>query len=657
MRQITRHLGLFLCFSLLAGCFKLPNKPPVVVLLSPINNSYTFAEETFFIKVSAKDPDGIERVEFLSDGKIIGTVRTEPYEFGYKNPPIGVRKITARAFDKKGLSNESAVVNLTVRGALDVGIEQIIQPTAAVQTTQIFPIIMLKNWGKTRVTSAVVSYTLDNAAPLLFTWAGVLEANGGQVALYLPPIRNENGFHTLTVKVEKINTRTDDDPDNNVKSRTFMSNIVNFPPSVSVTAPASRSEVFQDENFLFEAAATDRDGQIKRVDFYRGAVLLGSDSTFPYNLSRRDLPVGSYKITARAYDDRDSATTSVETTLLVKPSFDVGIVQIAAPIGVVPTVYIAPVILVKNYSNKVITACDIFYELDNSGIVHTLNWLGNIGTSIQLSINLPQIRNENGAHSLKIWLEKPNGQADGNALNNVNTTYFQSTIINSPPSVNLTAPTGTVTIRTNQPYTFKAWATDLDGTIKKVEFFRGTFLLGTDSIAPYEITHSTLPLGTHSITAVATDDRNKTTIAVATTLVVVNAFVEPNSGSNATALIAPSSSTNQVMAHAFSYLPTPSVSATEISVNQAFSLNEVLFLSPNPAQSVVNLAVKDVPTGVYTVSLMHLSGRIEQQISWTITDAATPLQLPLSARLPAGWYTVTVRNKSAMWSKKLYITR
>jgi hypothetical protein len=52
--------------------------------------------------------------------------------------------------------------------------------------------------------------------------------------------------------------------------------------------------------------------------------------------------------------------------------------------------------------------------------------------------------------------------------------------------------------------TFTADAFD-DGSVAKVEFFANTNLVGTDTTAPYSVT-ATLPVGTYSVYARATDD-------------------------------------------------------------------------------------------------------------------------------------------------------
>ena len=80
---------------------------------------------------------------------------------------------------------------------------------------------------------------------------------------------------------------------------------------------------------------------------------------------------------------------------------------------------------------------------------------------------------------------------------------------NVPPTVRLTAPAADSTFLTSDIITFSADASD-DSAVTKVEFFANGNSIGMDSTAPYSVT-ATLPAGTYSITARATDDAGVST--------------------------------------------------------------------------------------------------------------------------------------------------
>lgn len=91
-----------------------------------------------------------------------------------------------------------------------------------------------------------------------------------------------------------------------------------------------------------------------------------------------------------------------------------------------------------------------------------------------------------------------------------------------PPVVALTQPADNAVLRigTNR---LAAEAYDDDGRITKVEFYQGTNLVGQDTLHPYTLTLTNVPVGTYALRAVATDNSGMvTTSAVVTVTVLVN---------------------------------------------------------------------------------------------------------------------------------------
>ena len=77
--------------------------------------------------------------------------------------------------------------------------------------------------------------------------------------------------------------------------------------------------------------------------------------------------------------------------------------------------------------------------------------------------------------------------------------------VDSPPSVALTTPTNNSTFVPGADIPVAASASDLDEIVRKVEFFAGDTLIGTQVLAPYQITWSNVPSGRYRLTARATD--------------------------------------------------------------------------------------------------------------------------------------------------------
>ena len=90
-----------------------------------------------------------------------------------------------------------------------------------------------------------------------------------------------------------------------------------------------------------------------------------------------------------------------------------------------------------------------------------------------------------------------------------------STTANQPPSVALTAPASGASFASGSAITVSANAADADGSIAKVEFFRGSTSLGSDTSSPYSVTWNNASAGSHQLTAVATDNQGATAASAA----------------------------------------------------------------------------------------------------------------------------------------------
>jgi len=101
---------------------------------------------------------------------------------------------------------------------------------------------------------------------------------------------------------------------------------------------------------------------------------------------------------------------------------------------------------------------------------------------------------------------------------------------NQLPSVSLTAPANGANFNAGAAIALSANASDADGSVQRVEFFAGATSLGIDTSAPWGLTWNDALVGTHSLTALATDDDNATRRSTAVSITVrQNADVTPPS--------------------------------------------------------------------------------------------------------------------------------
>jgi hypothetical protein len=108
---------------------------------------------------------------------------------------------------------------------------------------------------------------------------------------------------------------------------------------------------------------------------------------------------------------------------------------------------------------------------------------------------------------------------------------------NQAPVVSITAPADNASFTAPANVTLSATASDADGTVTKVDFYNGNTLLGTDPTASYNFALNNLPVGTYTLTAVATDNLGATASSSVVTFTVTNplpavVITSPSSGSS-----------------------------------------------------------------------------------------------------------------------------
>ena len=102
--------------------------------------------------------------------------------------------------------------------------------------------------------------------------------------------------------------------------RTVTVSPSNLAPSASITSPPDGASFAWKPTITIDAAASDPDGSVSRVEFYRndGGTLLGSDTSSPYSYRWKNVPSGSHSLRVKAYDNRGAVTTSAAVRITVR---------------------------------------------------------------------------------------------------------------------------------------------------------------------------------------------------------------------------------------------------------------------------------------------------------------------------------------------------
>jgi hypothetical protein len=85
---------------------------------------------------------------------------------------------------------------------------------------------------------------------------------------------------------------------------------LNTPPSITLVSPRDGDIFTAPTNITISATASDIDGSITKVEFFRGATKLGETNNNPYQWTWTNVPAGAYVLTAKATDDQGATTVS-----------------------------------------------------------------------------------------------------------------------------------------------------------------------------------------------------------------------------------------------------------------------------------------------------------------------------------------------------------
>jgi len=184
-----------------------------------------------------------------------------------------------------------------------------------------------------------------------------------------------------------------------------------------------------------------------------------------------------------------------------------------------------------------------------------------------------------------------------------------SVVPNKPPVVSITKPVNNRSFAAPGYIHLEAAASDTDGRVTNVKFYNGSSLLRTEYEYPYTYHWENVPVGTYTITAVATDNWGAHTTSAPVTIVVTSA--------NAMIVSKKPSENNK----------TPLTDDLRIS------------LYPNPATNIVNIFTKGLQQNkTATISIISVSGIVLKTMQ---TISSTQTQLNIST-LAKGVYTIKI---------------
>ncbi|MEO8535988.1 MAG: Ig-like domain-containing protein [Betaproteobacteria bacterium] len=261
----------------------------------------------------------------------------------------------------------------------------------------------------------------------------------------------------------------------------------NRPPTVSLTSPTAGATFGAGTAVSMTAAALDPDGTVSRVEFYRnGTTLIATASAQPYQAVWLNAQVGTYTLTAKAYDNRNGTAVSMPVSIAVVANAP-PIVELTAPADGASHAAGTPITLSANAS-------------DADGVIGSVEFLD--GDTVLARVSRPPFEAtwadaRAGFHLISARATDDKGGATLSQVARVT--------VRRPPVVVIRTPEACATIDLADTLELAADAISVGGSIARVDFYDGEALIGTAYASPWDVRVRGLDPGLHSFTAVAVD--------------------------------------------------------------------------------------------------------------------------------------------------------
>ena len=543
---------------------------PVVSIASPANGTNYTQGSTFTISASASETNGtIAQVQYYSGSYLLATSTTSPYTASWTNATTGTFTLNAKATDANGVSTMSSPITITVTTAASSSpVVAITSPANASSFTAGSNITLTASASETNGSISKVQFyngsTLlgtSTASPYTFTWNNVAAGN-----------------YTLTAKATDANSVS--------TTSSAITVAVSGLPAVSLAA--NNSTYTAPALIDLTATASETNGTISKVEFFNGSTLLGTDTSSPYTYAWSNVAVGSYSLTAEAFDNNNNTVTSSTVNVTVTLA------------GVAPSFTAQPV------SSTVTAPAIATFSVAATGTpAPTFQWMQSVNggafSAISGATSSTYTTAATTTANSGTEFECVITNASGSVTSNIASLTVNAAPIPSTPTITLTSPSTNSTFTAPATIFLSADASENNGTITQVQFFNGSTLLYTALSAPYSYTWtSNLLLGSYTITAQATDSRG-VVVTSAPATITISLPTRLGSGTYAPTVAITSPDNGSTITAGSNLNITANASITYGKIAVVYFYNGSTFLGSS-STSPYNFTWNNVPAGTYSLT-------------------------------------------------------
>jgi uncharacterized protein (DUF2141 family) len=498
-----------------------PAEVTSVTLISPEANK-TFvapAAVTLTAKVTGRY-DSISKVDFFSDGVLIGTSTKSPYTFAWQNVPAGTYSLVAKTTNSSGQATSSDPVKIFVSNYSIPPSISITSPATnssytwrdtitihanakdedgSITKVELFDHLNLCQ----TITDSPYTFTLTDLSPGRHSFTAVTTDNTSLTTSSYP------------VDIDVLYPETG--------------------PYVEMIHPLNNSTYTAPASFTIAASAGNRLGRpSKRVEFYKNDEYLGTvsfpiqtDYSRPYVFDLNNLPPGRYAFTAKAVDY--DSTSAISRPLYVTVFDPAGAPSVSLTSPVANKTFTAPASIVLTADAS-----------DKNGSISKIEFYSNnqlIGTTTKSPYSFTWENMSVGSYSITAKATDNDGQVTSSDAIDISVSYPKPA-----PTVQMVYPVNNTCFAAPKSLKISVRAEAANGyPVKKVDFYDNDILIGSTtspiSISGenyYEFTLNNMKAGNHSFTAKAIDSDS-----LSTTSTPVKTFLYDSTSAPSVRLVSP----------------------------------------------------------------------------------------------------------------------
>ena len=497
-----------------------PNQPPTVSLAAPAADvSYT-APASVTLVADADDDGGVSRVDFYAGSTLLGSSWSAPYAYAWRDVVAGSYVVTAVARDSAGLTATSAARTITVTPQPQPPVVSLSTPAPGTAFTapavvDIAAAAMDADGFVSRVEfyAGDVLLGADSASPYVFAWTNV-----------------PAGTYEIRAVAH----------DGDGLTAVSSASVVTVDPEPAADPLVAHWDLDENAGSL----ATDRTGRYSGTlangaswstgRIGAGVSLDGIDDFIA--VPALDVPgrgltiavwVKSTTTGAQRFVSKADGVDANATYWMLGESD--GRLRFQLNAGGTTTTLTAPAALPVNawyHAAATYDGSGMRVYLDGVEVAWAAKE-GAIATSSAVPVAIG--RSPDGAAGTHLAGSIDDVRVYGRALTPGEIAELKGSapVPNQAPSVSLTTPIDGATLIAPATVAVAAAASDVDGSVARVEFYADGVSIGSDASSPYAITWPGVAPGTYTITARAFDDDGDSSASASRTVTIAAANQAP----------------------------------------------------------------------------------------------------------------------------------